>query len=328
LLGIVDHDRELIGELAVGAQQHEVPDAALQRLALRALHPIAIDDLFGARSQSQGARLPSRRQAPAAGARKDMPAVDREPERRIGHLAPRARAPVGARAQVLERAQVERRAAALVDDFAVPGETKPLERVQDLRRRARQVARRVEILDAHQPAAARRARVEPARERGNERPEMQRTGGRGREPADVHGVYRVHCPLFSARRKDRTAVATVELTKDNFESTVNENSIVIVDFWAPWCGPCRGFAPVFEKASETHADVVFAKVNTDEQQELAGAFDIRSIPTLMVFREKVILFQQPGALPGSALEQVITQAKSIDMAKVHAEVAEHKGAQK
>ena len=117
-------------------------------------------------------------------------------------------------------------------------------------------------------------------------------------------------------------MATVELTKENFEKTVNDNPMVIVDFWAPWCGPCRGFAPVYEKASETHKDVVFAKVNTDEQQELAGAFQIRSIPTLMVFREKVILFQQPGALPGQALEQVITQAKTLDMAKVHAEMKE------
>ena len=115
---------------------------------------------------------------------------------------------------------------------------------------------------------------------------------------------------------------------DEFDGVVTSNDIVLVDFWAPWCGPCRGFAPVYEKASETHADVVFAKVNTDEQQELAGAFGIRSIPTLMVFREKVILFQQAGALPGQALEQVITQAKTIDMAKVHAEIEGQKqGAQ-
>jgi thioredoxin len=116
-------------------------------------------------------------------------------------------------------------------------------------------------------------------------------------------------------------MATVELTKENFEQTVNGNPIVIVDFWAPWCGPCRGFAPVFEKASEAHPDVVFAKINSDEQQELAAAFNIRSIPTLMVFREKVILFQQAGALPGQALEQVLTQAKTLDMAKVHQEIA-------
>jgi thioredoxin len=121
-------------------------------------------------------------------------------------------------------------------------------------------------------------------------------------------------------------MATVELTKENFEQTVADNPIVIVDFWAPWCGPCRGFAPVFERASEAHPDVVFGKVNADEQQELAGAFNIRAIPTLMVLREKVILFQQAGALPGSALEQVLAQAKALDMAEVHREIAERTAA--
>ena len=122
-------------------------------------------------------------------------------------------------------------------------------------------------------------------------------------------------------------MATIELTQETFEKTVNESPMVIIDFWAPWCGPCKGFAPVYEKASEAHPDVVFAKVNTDEEQELAGAFAIRSIPTLMVFREKVILFQQAGALPGQALEQVIAQAKSLDMAKVREELASQEGKQ-
>jgi len=116
-------------------------------------------------------------------------------------------------------------------------------------------------------------------------------------------------------------MATVELTKENFEKVISESAMVVVDFWAPWCGPCRGFAPIYDKAAEAHQDVVFGKVNTDAEQELAGAFNIRSIPTLMVFREKVVLFQQAGALPASALEQVISQTKSLDMAKVHQEIA-------
>jgi len=112
-------------------------------------------------------------------------------------------------------------------------------------------------------------------------------------------------------------MATIALTKDNFEQVVNGNDMVLVDFWAPWCGPCKGFAPVFEASSEKHTDVVFGKVNTDDEQDLAASFNIRSIPTLMFFREKVILFSQAGALPGSALEQVITQGRELDMAMVH-----------
>ena len=117
-------------------------------------------------------------------------------------------------------------------------------------------------------------------------------------------------------------MATVDLTKDNFEQVVGGNVVVIVDFWAPWCAPCRAFAPTFEQASEQHADVVFAKVNTEEEQEVAGAFNIRSIPTLMVFRENVILYAEAGSLPAAALEQVITQAKGVDMPAVHLEIAE------
>ena len=117
-------------------------------------------------------------------------------------------------------------------------------------------------------------------------------------------------------------MATIALTKDNFEQVVNGNDMVLVDFWAPWCGPCKGFAPVFEAASEKHADIVFGKVNSDDEQDLAASFNIRSIPTLLFFREKVILFSQAGALPGLALEQVITQGRELDMAIVHEEIAD------
>jgi thioredoxin 1 len=122
---------------------------------------------------------------------------------------------------------------------------------------------------------------------------------------------------------EHTLMATIELTKDNFEQTVLENDTVFVDFWAEWCGPCRSFAPTYEAASEQHQDVVFAKVNTELEQELAGYFQIRSIPTLMVFRENVILFSQPGALPEPMLNDLITQVKNVDMEDVHRQIAEH-----
>ena len=116
-------------------------------------------------------------------------------------------------------------------------------------------------------------------------------------------------------------MATIELTKENFNDTIEKNDMVIVDFWAPWCGPCRMFAPTFEAVSENYPNVVFAKLNTEDQQELAASFNIRSIPTLMVFREKVIIFSQAGMLPKAGFEQVVQKSLEIDMAVVHAEVA-------
>ena len=116
-------------------------------------------------------------------------------------------------------------------------------------------------------------------------------------------------------------MAVMEVTKDNFEQVVKDNAMVIIDFWAPWCGPCKSFAPAFEAASEKHPGVAFAKVNTDEQQELAGHFGVRSIPTVMLFREQVMLFSQPGAMPPAGIESVIEQARTLDMASVHRDVA-------
>ena len=116
-------------------------------------------------------------------------------------------------------------------------------------------------------------------------------------------------------------MAVLELNEQNFEDVILNNDFVVIDFWAPWCGPCKGFAPVYDAASEKHEGIVFAKVNTEEHQTLAGHFQIRSIPTLVIFREKVIIYAQPGALPASGFDDLLARAKEVDMAQVHAEIA-------
>jgi thioredoxin len=117
-------------------------------------------------------------------------------------------------------------------------------------------------------------------------------------------------------------MAVIELTQDTFDDTITGNEIVLLDFWAPWCGPCRQFAPVFESLSEAHPDIVFAKVNTEEERELAGHFQIRSIPTLMVFRQQIIVYAQPGALPPAALASIVEKVQELDMDAVRRQLDE------
>jgi len=119
-------------------------------------------------------------------------------------------------------------------------------------------------------------------------------------------------------------MAVIELNRDNFEQTITENAFVIVDFWAPWCGPCRSFAPTYEKVSEDHPDIVFAKVNTEDEHDIAAHFQIRSIPTLMMFRDQIIIFSQPGALPESMFRDIVQKAQELDMAKVRQEIEEER----
>ena len=122
-------------------------------------------------------------------------------------------------------------------------------------------------------------------------------------------------------------MATLELTAENFEQTILENDMIVIDFWAEWCGPCKMFGPTFEKVSDNHEGVVFAKCDTETQQEIAAQFGIQSIPTLAILRDKVLLFSQAGALPENALEEIITQAKNLDMEEVHTKIAEEQAKQ-
>ncbi len=347
LFAVVDHHGKLVGIEPVGPPQHEVADVALQHLRDAALDPILETELHGVGTHAQRACSATCETVPA-GAGIHRRAIRCELSCRVRNLGARARAGIDipCSPQCIERGLIVLAPHALVQNFAIPLKSECFQCAQDGISSAGLGAGLIEVLDPDQPLALCGARIQPACQRCHERTEVKRARGRGckapsvarrRAAARCLRAFRHRlvacCPRQSAKVGDATRhrvaisnfprgiMATLELTKENFEQTVTSNPIVIVDFWAPWCGPCRGFAPVFEQSSEHHTDVVYAKVDTDAEPEIAGAFNIRSIPTLMVFRENVVLYQEAGALPAASLEQVVSQVKAIDMAKVHAEIA-------
>ena len=135
---------------------------------------------------------------------------------------------------------------------------------------------------------------------------------------ELNFIFPQHINLLLEKER---IVATIDITAETFEETIEKNDIVIVDFWAEWCGPCKSFSPIYEEVSKKHEGIVFGKIDTESQQELAGHFQIRSIPTLMIFREQVVLFSQPGMLNAEQLEDVIGKVKEVDMKKVHEEIS-------
>jgi thioredoxin 1 len=138
------------------------------------------------------------------------------------------------------------------------------------------------------------------------------------------GELRTSAKMFAIFFLREILMAVVDLVTSDFEQTIQDNDFVIVDFWAPWCGPCRSFAPVYDKVSQDFDDMLFAKVNTEEHQQIAAHFQIRSIPTLMIFREQIIIFSQAGALPEGALRDLLAKARELDMADVKQKIAEQK----